>query len=149
MAQQQGFTSPQPITGELPSDLPSQSSEHLNTEICPIGSDPLGNTPPDERPEITLDVRVAASSGDAAAEGSPSLGKEARHSASVASRRTNRSLPTNGVGEGGAVTTANEPPDVDPSLQAREVSVGEERKHKAIVGKEERAFPILFHFVHL
>ena len=136
---------PQPITRELPSDLPPQPSEHLARH-------PFS----DEYAEIAPDVRVVAANTEAAAEGSPSLGKEARRLTSVASRRTDHSLHANDVGEGasaaGAVTVANEPPDVDPNLRARgAASVEEERRQKATIGKQERTFNSKpsFHLVDL
>jgi hypothetical protein len=121
------------ITQEFPLDLPPQ----------PFGTD---NTSPrhpfsEDHAEIAPNVRVAASNTEAFAEGYPSLGKEAT---SLASPRTDRSLPANGVGEGasaaGAVTAANEPPDVDPSLQARTTSIEEEPRQKGTIGKEGRKF---------
>jgi hypothetical protein len=136
--QELAASDPQPITRELPSDIPPQPSEHLARH-------PFS----DEHAEITPDVRVAAPNinTEAAAEGSPILGKEERRSLSVASRRTDRSLPTNGVGGGGstagAVTAANRPPDVDPNLQARGASVKEEllpSRQKATIGKDKRTF---------
>jgi len=81
--------------------------------------------------------------------GEGSLSEEARHSASVESRHPNRSVATNVViGDGafanGAATstTANEAPDVDPSLQSRAASADEEleQRDKAAISKEERAF---------
>jgi hypothetical protein len=114
------------ITREFPLDPPPQ----------PFGTD---NTSPrhpfsEDHAEIAPNVRVAAPSY-------PSLGKEAT---SVASPRTDRSLPASGVGEdasaAGAVTAANEPPDVDPSLQARTTSIEEEPRQKGIIGKEGRMF---------
>jgi hypothetical protein len=131
---------PQSITRGLPSDLLHHPSEHLatGTDTSPFS---------DEHAEIASDVRVAALNTAAAAEGSPSLGKEARRSTSVASRRTDRSLLANDAGEGasaaGAVTAANEPPDVNPNLQARTASsVEEEPGQKATIGKEERTFSL-------
>lgn len=131
---QQGFAanSPQPITRELPSDLPPQRSEHLAT-----GTD----TSP-RHAEVAPDVRLTVPNTEAAAEGSPSLGKGARRSTSVASRRADRGLPANDVGEGtsaaGAVSAANEPPDVVPNLQGRAASVEGGLRRKATIGKEER-----------
>lgn len=131
------------ITRELPaseSDHPPQPSEHLatSTDDTTLPRHPFS----DEPPEITPDVRVAAPNSETAAVGSPSLGKEANRSTSVASRRADRGLPANGVGEGafaaGAVTATNEPPaNVDPDLQARAASVEEELVQMAAVGKEE------------
>jgi len=105
----QPASGPQPIT---PSDLPPQPSEHIATGLPRHPSS-------DEHAEIAPDVRVAAPNTEAAAEGSPSLGKEARHSTSVASRRTGRSLPANDVGE------------------ARGARVEEEPRQKATIRKEE------------
>jgi hypothetical protein len=118
---------PQPITRELPSDLPLQPSGHLARH-------PFSD-------EHASDVRNT----EAAAEGSPSLGKEARRSTSVASHRTDRSLHTNDVGESvsaaGAVTAANEPFDVDSNGRAGGAGiVEEERRQKATIGKQERTF---------
>ena len=127
----------QPITRELPSDLPPQPSEHL---AIGVPRHPFF----DEHAEIAPDVRIAAPNPEAAVEGSPSLGKEARRSTSVASPRTDRSLPANDVGESGsavgAVTAANEPPDVNTNLQARATSVEEELRQKSTIGKVERTF---------
>lgn len=138
--QELAASGPQPITRELPSDLPPQPFEHLATSADTLPGHPFS----DEHAEISPDVRVAGPNTEAAAEGSPSLGKEARHSASVASRRTDDSLPTNDVGGGasaaGAVTAANGPPDVDPNLQARAVSVEGELRQKATTGKDKRTF---------
>ena len=67
-------------------------------------------------------------------------GGDAQRSASLASHRTNRSLPTNGNAfADGAATTTNDPPDVDPGLQARAASAeGELRpRDKAVIRKEE------------
>jgi hypothetical protein len=143
---QQGFAAsgPQPITRELPSDLPTQPSEHLA-----IGTDTLRRDPfSDEHAAIAPDVRVAAPNTEAAAEVSPSLGEEARRTTSVASRRTDRGLSSNGVGEGAsaaaAVTAANGSPDVDPSPQGRAASVEEEHRQKATIGKEGRMFLFIY-----
>jgi hypothetical protein len=139
---------PPPITREHDSDLPSQPSEHLATSVDTLPRHPFS----DEHTEIAPDVRVADPDTEAAAERSPRLGREARLSTFVASRRTDRSLPANDVGEGasaaGAVTAANETPDVDPNLQARAVSVQEELRQKATIGKKERKFFLSFHLVH-
>ena len=134
---------PPPITRELASDLPPQPSEHLATSADTLPRHPFS----DEHTEIAPDVRVADPNTEATAERSPSLGREARLSTSVASRPTDRSLPANDVGEGasaaGAVTSANEPPDVDPNLQARAAGVQEEIRQKATIGKKERKFSFL------
>jgi hypothetical protein len=132
-SQRQELTGPQP-TREFISDLlpqPSDSEHH-----------PHGYPLSDEYPEIAPLVRVAAPNGGAA---EVSLGKEARRSTSVPTRRTNRSLRTNDVGEGasatGAAIAANELFDVDPSPQARMASVNEEpAKQKATIGKDGCAF---------
>ncbi|KAF8273275.1 hypothetical protein EI94DRAFT_1795347 [Lactarius quietus] len=65
---------------------------------------------------------------------------EAQRSASFASRRTNRSLATNGSAfANGAATTTNNPSDVDPSLQARAASAEDELspRDKAVISKDE------------
>lgn len=133
--QELAASGPQPITREHPSDLPPQPSEHLATSTDTLPRHPFS----DEHAEIA-DVRLAAPNTEVAAEGSPSVGKEARRSTSVASRRTDRSLPTNDAGKGasaaGAVTAAKEPPDVDANLQARATSVEEEFRRKPTIGKE-------------
>ena len=138
---------PRPITRELPSDLPPQPSEHPAT-----GTDTLPRHPFPDQTEIAPDVRVAALNSEAAAGGSPSLGKEAKRSTSAASRRTDPSLPASDVGGGafaaGAITAANESPDVDPKLQAHGASVEEEPGQKATIGKEKRRF-LLYRFHHL
>lgn len=138
------------ITRELPvseSDHPPQPSEHLatSTDNTALPRHPFS----DESPEITRDVRVAVPNSETAAERSPSLGKEAKRSTSVASRRADHGLTANGVGEGasaaGAVTTTNEPPaNVDPDLQARAASVEEELVQMATVGKEEERTFLFF-----
>jgi hypothetical protein len=75
-----------------------------------------------------------------------SEGANARRSASVASRRTNRSATvTNASGSAfanGAATAANEPPDLDPSLHARAASAEDDLKprEKAVIRKEERVY---------
>ena len=67
-------------------------------------------------------------------------------SASVASRRTNRSAAVSNVSgsafANGAATAANEPPDVDPSLHVRAASAEEELKprEKAAIKKEDSVF---------
>ena len=142
------------ITRELPaseSDHPPHLSEHLATSTdTALPRHPFS----DESPEITRDVRVAAPNSETAAERSPSLGKEAKRSTSVASRRADHGLTANGVGEGacaaGAVTATNEPPsNVDPDLQARAASVEEELVQMATVGKEEeRTFLFFFFFLY-
>jgi hypothetical protein len=76
----------------------------------------------------------ATSSPEAPAGGNP------QRFASLASRRTNRSLATNGSAfANGAATAMNDPPDVDPGLQARAASAeGELRpRDKAEIRKEE------------
>jgi hypothetical protein len=135
-SQRQELADPPPTTtrdSELPpsDDLPPQPpAEHPTTDTSPHGH-PLS----EEHLRNASAVRIAAPNGGTA-EGSLGMGE--RRSASVASRRTNN------VGEyasaTGAATAANEPPDVDPSLQPRAASVYEEPKQKATVGKEERAF---------
>src|SRR6266702_315158 len=70
----------------------------------------------------------------------PAGGGDALRTASFATRRTNRSLATNGSAfANGAATTKNGPPDVDPSLQARAASAEDELKprDKAVISKEE------------
>jgi len=73
-----------------------------------------------------------------------SVGKEERRSASVDSRRANRSIRTNDVGEyvstAGAATATNEPDVESLRLQPRAASVDEEPKQKATIGKEGRTF---------
>ncbi|KAH8994985.1 hypothetical protein EDB92DRAFT_251924 [Lactarius akahatsu] len=66
---------------------------------------------------------------------SAGAGGDAQRSASLASRRTNGSAFANG-----AATTTNDPPDVDPSLQARAASAEGELKprDKAAISKEEK-----------
>jgi hypothetical protein len=69
-----------------------------------------------------------------------------RRSASVASRRTNRSKTIGNMSGSafahGAATTANEPSDVDQSLYVRAASAEEELRprEKAAIRKEERMF---------
>jgi hypothetical protein len=135
--QQQGLAGPQPITPELPSDLPPQPSEHPIPGNTNLHGGDGGNPYSDGHLETSPDVRAVASSGQAAVEGSPSLGNEAGLSASVASRHTNRSRPANdvGVGEG----------------TPRAASVEEEIKRKPTTAKEECAFsfkPTPFRLVH-
>lgn len=69
-------------------------------------------------------------------------GADAQRSVSLASRRTNRSLGTNGTAfaNGAATTTANDLPDVDPSLRARAASAEDELRprDKAVISKEEK-----------
>ena len=135
-------------TRELSSDLPPQPSEHPSTGTR---EHPFS----DEHPEVAPAVRVAAAPNGEAADGL--LGKEAGRSASVATRRTNRSLRTDDAGAEradatGTATAANEPIEVDSSPQARATSVDEEpSKQMAIIGKEERASSLTslsFHRVH-
>jgi hypothetical protein len=159
--QELAASDPQPIARELPSDLPPQPSEHhLVATSTGTDTDASPRHPfSDEHAEIAPDVRVAAPNTNteaaAAAEGSPNLGKEARHSTSVVSRSTDRGPAANDVGEGegtsaaGAVTVANEHPDVDPNLQARAVSAEEELRQKATIGKEQRTFFSFFTLVRL
>ena len=125
-------------TQELSSDLPPQPSEHPTTGT--------GHPFSDEHPEIAPAVRVGAAPNG-----------EAGRSASVATRHTNRSLPTNDMGAEradatGTATAANEPFDVDSNPQARTTSVDEEpSKQMATIGNEERASPLIslsFHRVH-
>jgi len=150
MAPQQELAAngPQPITRELPQNLPPQPSGRLAS-----GTDTSPRHPfSDEHAEIALNVRVAATNTEAAAEGSPSLDKEERRSTSVASRRTDRSLPANDTGKGasaaGAVAAANGPPDAD-SNRAASVDIGV--RQKATIGKEERTLKkiISYHLIHL
>lgn len=66
--------------------------------------------------------------------------REAQRSDSIVSRRTNRSLATNGSAfANGAATMAKSPPGVDPSLQARAASAEGELspREKAVISKEE------------
>jgi hypothetical protein len=82
------------------------------------------------RPEISSATHEAPAGG------------EAQRSVSLASRRTNRSLATNGSAFAyGAATTTNNAPDVDPtrSLQARAASAEGELspRDKAVISKEE------------
>jgi hypothetical protein len=104
-----------PITRELPSDLPPQPSRHFAT-----GTD-TDTSPRHPFSDIAPDVGVVAPNTEAAAQGSPSLGKEAGRSTSFASHRTDRSLPTNNVGE-----------------SATAEGVEEGRRQKPTIGKEER-----------
>jgi hypothetical protein len=147
-SQRQELADPQPTTtrdSELTSpsdDLPHQpSAVHPATDTSSPSHPHSGHPLSDEHPESASSVRVAAPEGRAT-EGS--LGKEGRRSASVASRRTNRSLRNNHVGEYASATAAaaaaNEPPDVDSGLQPRAASLHEEHKLMAAIGKEERAF---------
>jgi hypothetical protein len=69
-------------------------------------------------------------------------GEGAQRSASLVSRRTNRSLATDGSAfANGAATTKKKLPDVDPSLQARAASAEGELspRDKAVISKEESA----------
>lgn len=133
---------PQPITRGLTPNFPPQPSEYLATGT----NDTFPRNPfSDEHAAIAPDVRVAASDTEATAEVSPSLGKEAKRSTSGASRRTDRRLAANYVGEGAsAASAANGPPDVDPNLQRRTTSVGDEQRQKATIGKEGRTFFFVF-----
>jgi hypothetical protein len=127
-SQRQEFAGPQP-TRELTSDhLPQPYGHNIATSALPHGY-PLSDVVPV--------VRVAAPNGGAAE------GRETRRSTSLTTRRTNRSLRTNDVGESatGVVIAANEPVDVDPSPQALVASVDEEfAMQKATIGKDGCAF---------
>jgi hypothetical protein len=137
-SQRQEPAGPQPIH-ELTSDLLPQPSEHHLASPSRSYGQPLS----DEHPEIAPAVRVAAPNGGAAE------GWDPRRSTSLTTRRTNRSLRTNEVGEGasatGAAIAANELPDIDPSPQARVASVDEEpAMQKATISKDGCAFSLTF-----
>lgn len=135
--QQQGLAGPQPITPELLSDLPPQPSDHPIPGNTNLHWGDGGNPYSDGHLETSPDVRAVASSGQAAVEGSPGLGNEARLSASVVSHHTNRSRPANdvSVGEGAP----------------RPASVEGIKQKPTTAGKEECAFsfkPTPFRLVH-
>jgi hypothetical protein len=74
--------------------------------------------------------------------GEHTLKEEARRSASVKSRRADRSIAVNVMSSNSAATAANEAPDVDPSLRSRAASAEKEleSRDKAAINKEERTF---------
>jgi hypothetical protein len=114
---------------------------------------------PTQQPSRNLDIAETRAtysrsflSSEAREENNPTIGEgsfceKAGRSASVASRRPNRSVTTNvasgdGAFANGAATAANGAPDVDPSLQSRAASAAEEleQRDKVAISKEERAF---------
>ncbi|KAI0303583.1 hypothetical protein B0F90DRAFT_1916580 [Multifurca ochricompacta] len=111
----------------LPSALPSQPHQHpaLATQ---------GKNGSEGRPDEKLNTTNAPTGVGATG---PSPSKDARRSASAASHRNNNA---NGTAFAiGAATAANEPLDVDPSLQARITSAEDEPRPREMVaiGKEE------------
>ncbi|KAI0254969.1 hypothetical protein BJV78DRAFT_807863 [Lactifluus subvellereus] len=150
-----GSTESEPGVDIVPTLQPSQ---HLvpagihapqgasQSELCPATSAPdpkpifkkVGKDSPSRPRGRLLDAHLENTPTATAGEGA-----DAPRSASVASCRTNRSVATNNVSgsafANGAATASNEPPDVDPSLQARAASAEDELRprEKAAISKEE------------
>jgi hypothetical protein len=143
----------EPINGrhQAPAETPSAASgSHLSSyqpsRILTITDTWAGHFPRNLSSDAHRKNEPAVAGADVGArEGS--LGEDARSSASVASRGTNRSGAVNvvsgsGASADGAATAANEAPHVDPSLRSRVASADEELepRERAAIGKEERAF---------
>jgi hypothetical protein len=119
-----------------------------NSELSPvITMAPISNAMPKKANEGSAnhhDSRRRPS--DATFTATAREGAELGPSASVASRRTNRSAAVSNVNgsafANGAATAANQPPDVDPSLHVRAASAEDELKprEKAAIKKEDRMF---------
>ena len=124
----------------------SQSTPDPKSTFKKAGKDSQSR-PPGRLPDAHLEnTPTIAAAGERA---------DGPRSASVASRRTNRSVAINNVSgsafASGAATATNESPDVDPSLQARVASAEDELRprEKAAISKEERMFSSRFYIVSM
>jgi hypothetical protein len=130
------YHAPTESAGTEPRPPPHQPPRNLNIANTRAGY-PRVSLSSEAREENNPAV-VGADGGT----GEHTLREEARRSASVKSRRADRSIAVNVVSSNSAATAANEAPNVDPSLRSRAASADKELelRDKAAISKEERAF---------
>jgi hypothetical protein len=130
------YHAPTESAGTEPRPPPHQPPKNLN--IPNTRARYLRGSLSSEAREENNPVVVGADGGS----GELSLREEARRSASVKSRRADRTIAVNVMSSNSAATAANEAPDVDPSLRLRAASADKalESRDKAAINKEERAF---------